>query len=65
MVAAGEDTAFAPLIPDLLHLLEGQGQFQVSVTSCPLAVPTASQLSLTNTAQCYSCGFMCYMCVPT
>ncbi len=29
-MAAGEDTAFAPLIPDLLHLLEGKGHFQVS-----------------------------------
>ncbi len=28
-MAAGEDTAFAPLIPDLLHLLEGKGHFQV------------------------------------
>ena len=27
---AGEDTAFAPLIPDLLRLLDGKGQFQVS-----------------------------------
>lgn len=29
VMAAGEDTAFAPLIPDLLHLLEGKGHFQV------------------------------------
>ena len=26
---AGEDTAFAPLIPRLLRLLDGKGQFQV------------------------------------
>ncbi len=29
VMAAGEDTAFAPLIPDLLLLLEGKGHFQV------------------------------------
>ncbi len=29
VMAAGEDTAFAPLVPDLLHLLEGKGHFQV------------------------------------
>ena len=36
-MAAGEDTAFAPLIPDLLHLLEGKGHFQVG------ALPYAHQ----------------------
>ncbi len=69
---AGEDTAFAPLIPDLLRLLEGKGQLQVSRVSLlqrpsPMLTCGGSRhdcrWAYPFLSHAFSCERLCTLCV--